>query len=144
MIVLPHLPQNLRQEILKTQRDIPVPILIILLEHIRHPLQTNTSLHEQIKAHDAFPPLIISLEQNLDEPVAQAVPERHQRVGKLIQRNVTRAVRVEPVKQRAPGGQERPEPAKLLEPNRPAPVAVEHADHHAHRLRVERRPVAVD
>jgi len=43
------LPQHLLQELLKAQRHKAVPIVIIPLKRIRHPLQTDARLHKQIK-----------------------------------------------------------------------------------------------
>jgi len=36
---------------LQAQCDIPVPVFIVLLEHVRHPLKTNARLHKQVEAH---------------------------------------------------------------------------------------------
>jgi hypothetical protein len=135
--------QNLRQKVLKAQRNIPIPIIIILLEHIRHPLEANTRLHEQIEAHDALVPLVVRPEQQVDEPVAEAVPKRHERVAELVEADVAAVVGVEAVEEGAPRGQEGPEPAELVEADGPAAVRVEHAYHHAQRVGVERGPVAV-
>lgn len=49
-----HLLQDLAQEILKAQRNVSITVIVILLEHIRHPLQTDASLHKQVKAHNAL------------------------------------------------------------------------------------------
>lgn len=135
--------QDLRQEILETQRDIPIPIIVILLEHIRHSLQRNARLHKQVEAKLALAALVVRLEQQLDKAVRQPVAERNQRVGEFVALDVTGAVRVEAVEQRAPRRQERPQPTEFIEADRARAVAVEHADHHAHRVRVEGRPVAV-
>ena len=35
----------------QAQRNISIPIIIILLKHLRHPLQTNTALYKQIEAY---------------------------------------------------------------------------------------------
>lgn len=138
------LAQNLRQEVLKAQRDVPIAIIIVLLEHIRHALQADAGLHKQVEAHDAVAALVVRAEEQLDEARAEPVAERHQRVVELVQADVARLVHVEAVKQRPPRGQEGPEPAELLEPDGAAAVAVEHADHHAHGVRVEGGPVTVD
>lgn len=140
---LPHLLQNLAQKVLKAKRDVPIPIFIILLENIRHPLERNTSLHKQVKAHDALPPLIIRPEQQLHEPGREAVPEGDEGVCELLERDVAGAVDVEAVEEGAPGGEEGPEAAELLEGDGAGAVRVEHADHHPDGLRVEGGPVAV-
>ena len=77
---------------LQAQRNIPIPIIIIPLKYIRHPLQANARLHKQIKAQPILPrPLIaarprilrISIEQQLHKLRAQAVSKRHQRIREL-------------------------------------------------------------
>lgn len=45
---------------LQTQSNVPISIRIILLEHIRHPLQTDACLHKQIKGQDFLPFMLIS------------------------------------------------------------------------------------
>ena len=144
MPFLLQLAQDFRQEVLKAQRDISIAIIVVLLEHIRHALQADASLHKQVEAHDAVAALVVRAEQKLDEARAEPVAERHQRVVELVKADVARLVHVEAVEQRPPRGQKGPEPAELLEPDRAAAVAVEHADHHPDGVRVEGGPVAVD
>lgn len=48
------------QELFKTQRDIPIPIIIVPLEYVRHPLQNYTALHKQIEAHAILAAFVIS------------------------------------------------------------------------------------
>jgi hypothetical protein len=48
---------------LQAQCDVAIPIVIILLEHIRHPLQANASLHKQIKAHRILSSSVVGSEQ---------------------------------------------------------------------------------
>lgn len=139
---------------LQAQRNIPIPIRVVLLEHIRHPLQANARLHKQIEAQHLLPLAVVAAaprlvlrvraEQQLHELRAQAVPERDQGVLELAQRNRARAVRVEAIEKAAPRRQETPQPAELVEVDRAAAVSVEHADHHLHRVHVEGRVVAVD
>lgn len=138
------LAQNFRQEVLKTQRNVPIAIIIILLEHIRHALQADASLHKEIEAHDAVAALVVRAKEKLDKARAEPVAKRHQCVVELVQADVARLVHVEAIEQRPPGGQEGPEPAKLLKPDGTAAVAVEHADHHADGVRVKGSPVPVD
>lgn len=129
---------------LQRQRNIPIPIIIILLKHIRHALQADTALYEEIKADSVLVAPVVRLEHGVHELWRQPVPKGNQRVRVLVHADVPAAVRVEPVEQRPPRCQESPETAELLEADGPRSVGVEHPDHHAHRLRVERGPVAVD
>lgn len=136
--------QNLAQEVLKTQRNISIPIIVIPLKHVRHALQRDARLDEEVKAHDALAALVVGAEEQLDELRAEAVAEGDEGVGELGQGDVAAAVDVEAVKEGAPRGEEGPEAAELLEANGAAAVRVEHADHHADGLDVEGGPVAVD
>jgi len=42
------------EEFFEAQGDVTISVLIILLEHVRHALQANACLHEQIKADGIF------------------------------------------------------------------------------------------
>lgn len=44
----------------QAQRDIPVPVRVVLLEHIRHPLQADACLHEQIEAQHPLPDALVA------------------------------------------------------------------------------------
>ena len=47
------------QKFLKAQRDVPIPVVVVLLKHIGHPLQYDTTLHEQIEAHTILSTFIV-------------------------------------------------------------------------------------
>lgn len=97
-----------KEEYSQTQRNIPIPILIILLKHIRHPLQTNTSLHKQIKANRILASPIISAVKQGDELRTEAVAKGNQRFAEFFVRDVARTIDVEAVEELAPGGEEAP------------------------------------
>ena len=136
--------QDLGQEVLETEGDVAVTIIVVLLKDVGHALEADAGLHEEVKAHDALAALVVGRKEQLDEAVAEAVAEGDEGVAELVEADVAALVRVEAVEQRPPRGQKRPQPAELGEADRPAAVAVEHSDHHAHRVRVKGRPVAVD
>ncbi|KAI7360309.1 EF-hand [Hortaea werneckii] len=139
---------------LQAQRNIPIPIDIVLLKHIRHALKRNARLDEEIETEHALPdPLVPAptrlrlrerAEQQLHELRTKSVSEGYQGVFELAQTDTAAAVRVEAVEEGAPGGQEPPQSAELVEVDRPAAVRVEHPDHHFDRVRVEGGVVAVD
>ena len=95
----------------QAQRNIPIPITIILLKHIRHPLQTDARLHEQIETHVVIPPTIVRRVEELHELIAKAVPKGNQGVGEFLAGNAARAVAIEAVEEVAPGGEEAPQTA---------------------------------
>jgi hypothetical protein len=136
--------QDLGQEILKAEGDVPVPVIVVLFEHIRHALEGDTSLDEQIKAHDALAALIVGAEDELHETGGETVAEGDEGVAELVEGDVSGAIGVEAVEEGAPGGEEGPEAAELGEADCAGAVRVEHADHHADGLGVEGGPVAVD
>jgi hypothetical protein len=155
------LTQNLSQKVFKGEGNPAVAIIIVALKDVGHALEADAALDEQIEAdgaarrgaddeaaivaaHGAAGLGGVDAEQHIDEAVAEAVAKGHQRLLVLGQRDVARAVRVESVKERAPGREEGPEAAELRVGDRAAAVRVEHADHHAHRVWVEGRPVAID
>lgn len=120
--LLLHLLQNLTQEILKAQRDISIPVVIIPLEHIRHALQRDTRLNKQVKAHDILIALVIRAEQQLDKLRAEAVSEGDEGVCELGQRDAAAAINVEAVEESAPRCEEGPKAAELVEANGAAAV----------------------
>lgn len=135
--------QDLAQEILKAQRNVPIAIIVILLEDVRHALQGDAALDEEIEAHDALLALVVGAEEQLDELGAEAVAEGDEGVAELGEGDVAAAVDVEAVEEGTPGGEERPEAAELVKADGAVAVRVEHADHHADGLGVEGGPVAV-
>ena len=126
------------QELLKAQRNIPIPIIIIPLKHIRHPLQTNTALHKQIKAHIPASTLLVRPIQYPHKRRAQAIPKRHQRIAILVEADVAGAILVKAIEEVAPRRQKGPEAAEFVEVDGTRFVNVEHADHHLHRVRIKR------
>ena len=52
---------------LQAQCDVSVPILVVLLENIRHPLETDARLHEQIEAHGILATTVVRTVQQCDE-----------------------------------------------------------------------------
>lgn len=135
--------EDLDEEVLEAEGDVAVAVLVVLLEDVGHALEGDAGLDEEVEAHDPFAALVVGAEEQVDEALAEAVPEGDQSITELVGADVAAAVGVEAVEERPPRRQERPQPAELLEPDRTRPVAVEHPDHHPHRLRVERRPVPV-
>lgn len=136
--------ENLGQKVLEAEGDVPVAVVVVLLEHVRHALEGDAGLDEEVEAHNALVALVVGMEEQLDKLGAEAVAEGDEGVVELGEGDVAAAVGVEAVKQGAPRGQEGPEAAELLEADGAAAVGVEHADHHADRVRVEGGPVAVD
>lgn len=92
----------------QTQRDVPISILIILLKHIRHPLQTDARLHEQIKTQCILPAAIVRAIQQCDKLLAEPVAKRNERFVELGVRYASAMVLIEAVEESAPGGEETP------------------------------------
>lgn len=100
----PQLLQDLAEEILKAQGNVSVPVIVVLFENVRHALEGDAGLDEQVEAHDTLLALIVSSEQELDELRAQAVAEGDEGVGELVEGDVSASVNIEAVKEGAPGG----------------------------------------
>jgi hypothetical protein len=98
-------------EDLQAQRNIPIAILIILLKHIRHPLQTNTRLHKQIKTQRIAPIAVVRAIQERDELLGEAVPEGEEGFVEFGKGDAAALVGVEAVEEVAPGGEEAPQAA---------------------------------
>lgn len=114
--------ENLAQEVLEAQRDEPVPVVVVLLEYVRHALQRDAALDKQIEAHGALLALVVGAEKKLDEIRAEAVAERGEGIAELAERDIAASVDVEAVKEGAPRGEKRPQAAELLETNGSTPV----------------------
>jgi hypothetical protein len=93
---------------LQAQRNVPITILIILLKHIRHPLQTNTRLDEQIKTECISSIAVVRAVQQRDELLREAVPEGDEGFVEFDKRDAAAVVLVEAVEEVAPGGEETP------------------------------------
>jgi hypothetical protein len=138
---------------LQAQCDVPIPIIVVSLEDIRHALQTNARLHKQVETESILPrPLIaarprilrVRIEQQLHKRGTQAVSKRHQRIRELEVRNTPAPVLVKAVEEAAPGCQEPPKAAEFFKVYGATAVCIEHADHHLDGVRVEGCVVAVD
>lgn len=96
----------------QAQSDVPVPIVVVPLENIRHALQTDAGLHEQVETESLFPSssiiasassvLRVRVEQQLYELRTQPVSKRHERVRELLQGDVPASVRVEAIEEPSP------------------------------------------
>lgn len=98
-----------------------------LLKNVRHPLQTNTTLHKQIKAQRPLSLEIIRIEQQPDIVVGQAVAECHEGGRELVEGDGAGVVDVEAVKELAPLVEEAPQPAEFVEGDGAGAVDIEHA-----------------
>jgi hypothetical protein len=52
---------------LQAQCNVSIPVVIVLLEHVRHPLKTDARLHEQIEAHGVLTAAVVCAVQQRDE-----------------------------------------------------------------------------
>ena len=123
-----------RQERLEAQRDVPVAVRVVALEHVRHALELDAALHEQVEAHAVLfasagattraaagatgsyrvvgaghAPRVEAI-HHAHELGRERVAKGLQRGAVLVERDGAAAVRVEAVEEGAPGAQEAPEP----------------------------------
>lgn len=136
--------EDFGQKVLKAQSDVAVPVLVVFLENIRHALEANAGLDEEVEAHNTLVPLVVGPEEDADETIAESISEGNKGIAELIQADVARVVGIESIEQGSPRSQERPQAAEFVETNRSASITIKHADHHAHGLRVEGCPVPID
>lgn len=92
----------------QAQRDEAVAVLIVLLEHIRHPLQADARLHEQIEAQHPAPARVVGREEQAHVLGREAVAEGDEGVAELAEGDCAAAVDVEAVEQEAPLREEAP------------------------------------
>jgi hypothetical protein len=101
-------PAHYSRSNLQAQRNISVPILVILLKHVRHPLQADARLHEQIETQRVAPAPVVRLVQQRDEALREPVPKRDERFVELGVGYRAAVVGVEAVEETAPRGEEAP------------------------------------
>lgn len=127
--------------------------MVVLLEHVRHPLQTDASLHKEVETESLLPARAIApparrpgirAKKQLHKLRTQPVAKGDQSITKLGQIDRGTAILVEAIEEVAPRGQEAPQTAELVKVDRVTAVSVEEPDHHAHGVRVKRRVVAID
>jgi len=127
----------LKDSFLQRQSDKTIPIIIIFLEDVSHPLQANATLHKEVKTDSSFTPLIICSEENLNELGTQSVSKSHQRIGIFVNLDISTFISVESIEEGAPCRQKSPEATELFETDCTRAVRVEHSDHHLDSLRIE-------
>jgi low affinity Fe/Cu permease len=93
---------------LQTQRNIAIPILVVLLENIRHALQTNARLDEQIETQRIPAAAVVCLIQQRDEALRETVAECDESFVELGERYAAAMIGVEAVEKVAPRGEEAP------------------------------------
>jgi hypothetical protein len=95
----------------QAQCDIAISVIIVFLEDVRHPLETNAGLDEEIEAHGALASPVVGSEQQLDKLGAKAVPKCLESFDKLVERNVPATIGIEAVEEVAPCCEKAPESA---------------------------------
>lgn len=50
----------------QAQRNVPIPVCVVLLEHIRHALETYASLHEEVERQHPLSLVLVPLPLDLD------------------------------------------------------------------------------
>lgn len=78
------LSNNFCEELFEAQSDITISVLVILLEHVRHPLEANTCLHKQIKADGVITTPVVRAVQQPYKVVGEAIPKRYKGFAKLL------------------------------------------------------------
>jgi hypothetical protein len=99
---------------LQAQRNIPVPVLVVLLKDVRHPLQADARLHEQVETQRVAPAPVVRLVQQRDEALREPVPEGDERFVELGVGDCAAVVGVEAVEEAAPRGEEAPQAAVVV------------------------------
>lgn len=106
-------------------------------------IQNDAALDEVVEQNRATTEAIELAQQQTDQIVRQPVAERRQGGLQLRLVDVARVVGVERAEAVLPIGHVLPQGAKVLEADGAAVLLVEHADHQAHRFRIEGGPGAV-
>lgn len=106
-------------------------------------IQNDAALDEVVEQNRAATVAIELAQQQADQIVGQPIAERRQRGLQLRLVDVARVVGVERPEAVLPVGHVLPQGAKVREADGAAVLLVEHADHQAHRFRIEGGPGAV-
>jgi hypothetical protein len=105
---IPHSSQLLRVSNLQAQSNIPIAILVVLLKHVRHPLQAYTRLDEQVETQRIASVAVVCAVEQCDELLGEAVSEGDEGFVEFRKGDAARVVLVEAVEEVAPGGEETP------------------------------------
>jgi hypothetical protein len=87
---------------LQAQCNVAVTVLVVLLEHVRHALQTDAGLDKQIKAHGVVTSTVVGTVEQSDEPRRQTVAKGDEGFVELGVGYAARVIGVEAVEQAAP------------------------------------------
>lgn len=150
------------QKLLKAQRNIPISVIVIFFEHIRHSLQYYTALHKQIEAHTVLAAFVVRLIQQMDKSGGEAVAKGNERFRVLVEGYVAALVLIEAIEEGTPGSEETPEaatnmsalPTKTTKRDANVPeffkiytpvfIRIKHPYHHLDRMRIKTRKVPID
>jgi hypothetical protein len=92
----------------QAKSNIAISIFVVLLKHVRHSLQADTSLHKQIEAHCFFVSPVIRSEQDLYKLRRQSVTECDEGLAELAIGNIAGVIDIKLIKEVAPCGKKSP------------------------------------
>ena len=87
---------------------ISIPIIVVFLEDISHPLEAYAALNEEVKTDSSLAPFIVRPEERVDEVRTQSIPECYQRICVFVETDISAPVGVKAIEERPPGCQETP------------------------------------
>jgi hypothetical protein len=88
----------------QAQGNVSIPVIVVLLKHVRHALQADAGLHKQVEAHVVVAAPVVRAVQQAHELRREAVPESDKGFAKLVVGYAAGVVGVEAVEESAPGG----------------------------------------
>lgn len=93
---------------LQAQRNVSIPVLVILLEYICHALQTDTCLDKQVETERIAAVAVICAVQQSDELLRETVSKGNEGFVEFGIRYTAAVVLVEAIEKSAPGRKEPP------------------------------------
>lgn len=132
------------QWVLQGQSYVAVSVIVIFLKHIRHPLQADTALNEEVETDCSFTSFVVCSEEGIHEMGAQPVAKCDKCVCVLVKADISTLVSIKSIKEGAPRRQESPQPAEFFEADCARTVGIKHSYHHLDSIRIKGCPVAID
>lgn len=92
-----------KEQNVQTQCNVAIAILVVLFKHVRHALEADARLHEEIKTHGVCAAAVVGAVQQRDKLLGEAVAKGDEGVVEFGKRDAAAVVLVEAVEEAAPG-----------------------------------------
>ena len=100
-----------KKRILQAQGDVAIAVFVVLLEDVRHALQADAGLHEEVEADSVLPSPVIGAVKQSHELRREPVTKGNECFAELGIGNLAGTIYIKSIKETAPGREKAPEAA---------------------------------